>query len=164
MEEGFRLLMSEHQERIYAQVRGMVQSHEDASDVVQNIFIKVYGAIKGFEGKSKISTWLYRIAANESLTFLKRNQKRQTSSNSYEHLALVKADVFVEESEITALLKSAMQNLPERQKMIFNLRYFDELTYEEISKILNVKTGGLKASFHHAVKKIKAYVKENQVT
>ena len=162
MEEGFRLLMSVHQEKIYAQVRRMVKNHEDSVDVVQNTFIKVYGAIYKFEGKSKLSTWLYRIAANESLTFLKKSQKMPIFEGSSTQLSLLKAEAFVEESEITSLLKAAIQNLPERQRMVFNFRYFDELPYSEISEILNVKVGGLKASFHHAVKKIEKFVKENQ--
>ena len=163
LEEGFRLLMAEHQERVYSQVRGMIKNHDDSADVVQNVFIKVYKAIKKFEGKSKISTWIYRITVNECLTFLKQKRKMNIDRESNEHLSGMKADSFIQERDIITLLGGAIDSLPTRQKMVFNMRYFEELTYEEMSQILDLKVGGLKASFHHAVKKIETFVKENQV-
>jgi len=162
VDEGMTILIKKHQEIIYSHVRRMLSGHEDTADVVQNIFIKAYQGIGKFEGKSKLSTWLYRIATNETLTFIRKNKNRQSFSNE-NSLSLLQADAYVEESDIIRMLKKAINQLPERQKLVFNLRYFDEMPYEEMSKILSVKVGGLKASFHHAVKKIESYVRENQM-
>ena len=164
MEGGMRLLMKTHQNMLYQHIRRMVENHVDTDDILQNVFIKAYRAIDRFEGKSKLSTWLYRIATNETLTFLKKNKIGSGGIYNEEQIGLLRADTEVDGNEITSLLNKAIKILPEKQKLVFTMRYYDEMTYDQISKVLNVSVGGLKASFHHAVKKVEAYVKENQIT
>jgi RNA polymerase sigma-70 factor (ECF subfamily) len=164
MDEGFRLLMHLNQEKIYGLVRRIVNNHEDADDIVQNTFIKAYKGIGKFERKSKISTWLYRIATNEALTFLNKNKKHRDTKEMIYESEKTKSDVFISEKEIVSLLESAINTLPDRQKMVFNMRYFDEMPYDEMSAILGLKIGGLKASFHHAVKKVESFIKENHTS
>jgi len=160
---GMKLLMQNHRQSLYHHIRRMVESHEDTDDILQNVFVKAYKAIAKFEGKSKLSTWLYRIATNETLTFLKKQKIKVVGSETNENmLNQVIAEPHIEGDQIIELLQKAISVLPEKQKLVFSMRYFDEMSYADISQVLNVTTGGLKASFHHAVKKIEVFVKENQ--
>lgn len=163
-ERGFRLLMEKYSERVYWHVRRMVSVHEDANDVVQNCFIKVFRSIHRFEGKSSLYTWLYRIATNESITFLNKRKKRQMGAlddvdNQVYHQ--LRADSYFDGNEAEVLLHTAIATLPEKQKAVFMLRYFEEMSYKEMSEVMETSVGGLKASFHHAVKKIEAKLSSN---
>lgn len=166
LNEGYRLLLAEYQEKLYWHVRRMVLSHEDADDVLQNAFIKVYRNIGGFQRKSSLYTWLYRIATNEALTFLKQKKRKQSQSINdltaaqHEHLV---ADAYFDETHALRLLNRAVERLPEKQKLVFQMRYFEQMTYQQISGVLEKSEGGLKASFHHAVKKIEKFLIENQM-
>ena len=163
MEEGFRLLLQEYQERLYWHIRRLVIQHDDANDVLQNVLIKVYRNIHHFEGKAQLYTWLYRIATNETLTFLNKKKKKSAISLDQEITNLadtLKADDYFDGSAVQLKLQQAMLSLPEKQKLIFSMRYFEGLSYKEIATILETSVGGLKASYHHAVKKIEAFVKE----
>jgi len=163
IERGFRLLMSKYQERLYWQVRRLVTEHEDANDVIQNVFVKVYRSIGNFEGKSKLYTWLYRIATNEAITFLNKKKRRQTSSIDEEETDLanrLEADHYFDGNAAQKRLQQALVTLPDKQKLVFNMRYFDEMSYKDISASLNTSVGALKASYHHAVKKVEAFLKE----
>lgn len=158
-ERGFRVLMAQYRERLYWHIRRMVQVHDDADDVLQNTFIKVYRGIAQFEGKSKLYTWLYRIATNEALTHLQ--QKARHASTSIDDTAnllanRLKADEWFDGDAVQAQLQIAIAELPDKQKQVFNLRYYDEMPYEEMSQLLQTSVGALKASFHHATKKIEA--------
>ena len=161
-EKGFRILVLQYQERLYWHIRRIVKTHEDANDVIQNVFIKTYRSIDNFKGDSKLYTWLYRIATNESLTFLKKQQRRTTEAfdnpdlNFSERLT---ADTPIEGKEVQTLLQKAIETLPEKQRLVFNMRYFENLSYQSISEILGTSKGALKASYHHAAKKIEAYVR-----
>lgn len=162
-EEGFRLLLRAYQEKLYWHIRRMVIDHEDANDVLQNVFLKVYRSIQQFEGKSKLYTWLYRIATNETLTFLKQKRKRSTVSIGKDEFDLVntlKADSFFEGSEVMYKLQQAILQLPDKQRLVFNMRYHEEMSYREMSLILDTSVGALKASYHHAVRKIEEYIKK----
>ena len=162
-EKGFRILMETYQERLYWHIRKIVYEHEDANDVIQNTFIKVYRSIEKFEGKSKLYTWLYRIATNESITFLNKKKKKATSSMDDEETNLsnrLKADEYFDGDEIQLQLQLALEELPEKQKMVFNMRYFDEMSYADMSEILETSVGALKASYHHAAKKIESYLRK----
>lgn len=161
-ERGFRLLMEEYQERMYWQIRRLVIEHEDANDVLQNTFVKVYRSVHNFQGKSKLYTWLYRIATNEAITFLNKKNKKATTSidNEEQNLAnRLQADSYFDGNTAQLRLQEALEILPEKQRLVFNMRYFDEMSYQDISEVLGTSIGGLKASFHHAVKKIEAYVR-----
>ncbi len=162
-ERGFRLLMAEYKERLYWHVRRIVLVHTDADDVLQNTFIKIYKGIAQFEGKSKLYTWLYRIATNEAISFLQSNKRQVTASldDSTNLLASrLTADVWFDGDEIQVKLQKAIAQLPDKQKLVFNLRYFDEMPYEEMANLLGTSVGALKASYHHAAKKIEAAFKE----
>lgn len=163
IEEGFRLLLQQYQERLYWHIRRLVVQHDDTNDVLQNVLIKVYRNIHNFEGKAQLYTWLYRIATNETLTFLKKKKKKSTLSLEQELINLadtLKADDYFDGSAVQLKLQQAILSLPEKQKLIFSMRYFEGLPYKEIAIILDTSVGGLKASYHHAVKKIEAFVKE----
>ncbi len=160
LERGFRLLMAEHQERLYWHIRRIVGTHADADDVLQNTLVKAWRGFGGFEGKSKIYTWLYRIGTNEAITFL--NQKQRKMSASIDDpasfvAARLRADEFFDGDAAQLHLQKAIAVLPEKQKQVFNLRYFDEMPYEEMSELLGTSVGALKASYHHAVKKVEAF-------
>ena len=164
-EHGYRLLLVKYQERLYWHIRRLVIDHEDANDVVQNCFIKVFRSIHRFEGKAKLYTWLYRIATNESITFLKKKTKKQTASLDDEAQlgAMLRADAHFDGDVIQLRLQKALNKLPEKQKIVFNLRYFEEMSYAQMSEILETSTGALKASYHHAVKKIERYFLEVEI-
>ena len=158
--EGFAVLVKQYSEKLYWKVRRIVLSHEDANDVLQNVFIKVWNNLQNFQGKSSLSTWLYRIAINESLDFL-RKQKMADMVSSDEDLSVssrLMSDEYFDGDEIQARLQEAVARLPEVQRMVFNLKYFEEMKYSEISQILNTSEGALKASYHLAVKKITEYL------
>jgi RNA polymerase sigma factor (sigma-70 family) len=166
LDKGFKLLLDKYKERLYWHVRRMVLNHDDADDVLQNTFIKVYKSIAQFEKKSSLFTWLYRIATNETLSFLDKN-KRYVYSNlddQEEHplISNLRADPYFDGDEIRLKLEAALLSLPEKQKLVFQMRYYDDLSYKEISEIVNTSEGALKASFHHAVKKIEEFVKTKE--
>lgn len=162
-EQGFALLMQTFQEQLYWHIRRMVNDHEDANDVLQNTFIKVFRGYNTFEEKSKLYTWLYRIATNESLTFI---QKKKASISIDGEIGgawnQLQADAYFDGDAAQLLLQNAVESLPEKQKMVFNMRYYGEMPYEEMSTILDTSVGALKASFHHAVKKIERFVQEHK--
>lgn len=162
-EQAFQKLVQEYGQRLYWHIRKMVLNHEDADDVLQNTFIKVYRNIDGFQANSKLYTWLYRIATNEALNFLKQQSRRQqVTAEEVQQLALegLESDVYFEGDAIQLALQKAIATLPERQRLIFNMKYFDDITFEELSQILDMSVGGLKSSYHLAVKKIKAYLEQ----
>jgi RNA polymerase sigma-70 factor (ECF subfamily) len=163
-ELGFRYLVDSYKEKMYWQIRKMVVSHDDTDDVLQLVFIKVFKGFKNFKGESKLSTWLYRICYNESITFLKKRAK--TFSISSEELLQrmtenLEADVYFSGDEIQLSLQKALATLPDRQREIFNLRYFDDLKIKEIADILGLTEGAVKSSYHIASNKIKANLIEN---
>lgn len=158
--EGFAVLVKQYSEKLYRKVRRIVLSHEDANDVLQNVFIKVWSNLQNFQGKSSLSTWLYRIAINESLDFL-RKQKLADKVSADEDVSVASrlmSDEYFDGDEVQARLQEAVARLPEVQRMVFNLKYFEEMKYSEISQILNTSEGALKASYHLAVKKITEYL------
>lgn len=160
--QAFEVLVNAYKKRLYWQIRGIVLNHEDADDVLQNTFIKIYKNIDGFKGDSQLFSWMYRIATNEALSFIKQRARMQgiTDVDYQEKLVSnLQADVFFEGDEIQLKLQQAIATLPEKQKLVFNMKYFQELKYEEISKILDTSVGGLKASYHLAVKKVEQYLK-----
>ncbi|KIA86416.1 RNA polymerase sigma factor [Flavobacterium sp. AED] len=162
--QAFQQLLQDYQKPLYNHIRNIVLSHDDTDDVLQNTFIKVFQHLKNFKGESKLFSWMYRIATNEALTFL--NQKAKTNGISSETLQNktidnLKADVFFDGNEIQIKLQKAIAFLPEKQQLVFKMKYFQELKYEEISEILGTSVGALKASYHHAVKKIEAFVTTN---
>lgn len=156
-EQGFRYLMTQYRERLYWHIRHLVVSHDDADDVLQNTFIKIYRGILNFEGKSQLYTWLYRIATNEAITFIQARTRHSADAiddtASYLQNRLV-ADTWFDGDAIQLKLQQAIAQLPDKQRTVFNLRYFQEMPYEEMSTMLDTSVGALKASFHHAVKKI----------
>ena len=161
---AFNLLTRKYQEKVYFFVRRMVIDHDDADDVVQNVFIKVWKNLDTFREDAKLFTWLYRIAANESLTFLKSKKLRSyLSLNSPEALMIksVNNDVHFDGTEIQKRLRMAIIRLPRKQQLVFNMRYYEDLSYDEMSEILGTSVGALKASYHFAVKKIEDFVTEN---
>lgn len=161
---AFEVLVNTYKEPLYWHIRRIVLNHDDADDVLQNTFIKVYRNITNFKGESKLYTWMYRIATNEALSFLKSKARHSGLGDSETQERLVQnleADVYFEGDEIQLKLQKAIATLPEKQKLVFNMKYFQELKYEEISEILETSVGGLKASYHLAVKKIEAFLKED---
>ena len=158
---GFNLLVREYQERVYWHIRRLVHYHEDADDVLQNTFVKVFRNIGKFKGDSTLFTWIYRIATNESITHLKKKKRLAADSIDEETPIFLKADDYFDGDRAALLLKSAIANLPEKQMLVFNMRYYEELSYQEISEVCDTSVGSLKASYHHAVKKIEEFLKNN---
>ena len=160
---GFQKLVAKYQEKLYWHIRRMVTFHEDANDVLQNTFIKVYKSIHSFKKESKLYTWLYRIATNESINFLNKQKRRAVDLDSEGVRSLensLSADSYFNEEQVYMELQKAISLLPEKQKAVFSMRYYDELSYKDMSQIMETSVGGLKASYHHAVKKIEAYLKD----
>lgn len=161
--EAFECIVKEYSERLYWQIRRIVISHDDANDLLQNTFIKAWTNIDYFRAEAKMSTWLYRIALNECLTFLNKqragNQLSIDDADS-EIVSKLESDPYFNGDETQKLFQKALHTLPEKQRMVFNLKYFQEMKYEDISEILGTSVGALKASYHHAVKKIENYLKE----
>ncbi len=161
--EAFRELLQLYQERLYWQIRSIVKNHEDADDVLQNTFIKVFRNIEKFKGESQLFSWMYRIATNEALTFLSKKAKKQKINSEElqeQIIGNLESDVYFEGNEIQLKLQKAIATLPEKQQQVFNMKYFQELKYKEISDILGTSEGALKASYHIATKKIKGFLKE----
>lgn len=157
--QGFEMLVNQYSERLYWQIRRIVVAHEDADDVLQNTFVKAWLNIGTFENKSKISTWLSRIAINESIDFIHR-KRRTDNISADESLSVANqlmADEYFDGDETQAQLQEAIAQLPPVQRAVFNMRYFEEMKYSEMSKVLGTSEGALKASYHLAVKKIEAY-------
>lgn len=160
-EQAFRELITLYKERLYWHIRKIVISHDDADDVLQNTFIKVYRSINKFKGNSKLYSWMYRIATNEAITHINKNAKRlQVTSEAVQQNALnnLTSDVYFEGDEIQLKLQQAIATLPQKQQLVFNMKYFDDLKYSEISEILDTSEGALKASYHLAVKKIESFL------
>jgi len=160
-EAAFTRIIKKYQEKIYWHIRRMVVEHEDANDVMQNMFIKVWNNLENFREDSQLYTWLYRIATNESLTFLEQQKKRASTSLNDENSHLtnkLQADKHFDGNKLEWKLQLAIQQLPEKQRAVFNLRYYDEMPYAEMSRVLETSEGALKASYHHAVKKVEDYI------
>ncbi|AHF15719.1 RNA polymerase sigma factor [Niabella soli] len=163
-EMAFSAIVKKYRERLYWHVRRLVVVHEDADDVLQNVFIKSWKGLENFREDSSLYTWLYRISTNESLTFLQSKKRRRAISSGHEEnelIAQIKAEPQFDERKIEWKLQLAIQQLPEQQKLIFNLRYFDEMPYQKMSQLLGVTEGSLKASYHHAAKKVEKYLLNN---
>lgn len=163
-DKAFQALISKHKIRLYWHIRTIVKTHEDADDILQNTFIKVFKNIKSFKGDSKLFSWMYRIATNESITFLKKKAKKMKLSDQELNDYLIdslESDVYFEGDEIKLQLQKAIEALPQQQKIVFNMRYFEEIPYEEMSEILNSSVGALKSNYHHARKKVEKFLKGN---
>lgn len=160
--EAFNLILGKYQQKIYWHIRRLVIDHEDTDDLVQEVFIKVWKNLSGFRSDSQLYTWLYRIATNESITFLNRkNMKKNISLDDVVGSELEESlaeSSYFDGDKAQMKLQKALLTLPEKQRLVFNMKYFDDLKYEEISEILGTSVGGLKASFHIAVKKIEEYL------
>jgi RNA polymerase sigma-70 factor, ECF subfamily len=163
-EVAFRHLISKYKERLYWHIRKIVLNHDDTDDVLQNTFIKIWNGIDSFRAESSLFTWLYRIATNESITFLNNRKRKMMSSlsdgNEY-LIANLESDSYFDGDEWQMILQKAIATLPDKQRLVFNMKYFDEIKYEDMSEILGTSVGALKASYHHAAKKIEEYVKTN---
>lgn len=160
-EKAFTAIVKKYQEKLYWHIRRMVVVHDDADDVLQNMFIKVWNGLENFREDSQLYTWLYRIATNESLTFLDQQKRKASTSLSDVEDGLsnkIKAESNFDANRLEWKLQLAIQLLPEKQRLVFNLRYYDEMPYEEMSRILETSEGALKASYHHAAKKIEDYI------
>ena len=160
--QAFEAIVSHYSEQLYWQIRRLVLNHDDANDLLQNTFFKAWVNIDYFRGDAKLSTWLYRIALNECLTFL--NHQRASVSLDDPQAAIaqqLESDPFFSGDRAQLLLQKALQTLPEKQRMVFNLKYYQEMKYEEMSEIFGTSVGALKASYHHAVKKIEKYLNES---
>ena len=162
--EAFKKLLELYQKPLYFHIRNIVLNHDDADDVLQNTFIKVFSNVKNFKGDSKLYSWMYRIATNESCTFLQQKAKKSGVSNEElqsKAINNLESDVYFEGEEIQLKLQKAIAILPEKQQLVFKMKYFEELKYEEMSEILDTSVGALKASYHLATKKIEEFLKSN---
>ncbi|AVR46684.1 RNA polymerase subunit sigma-70 [Christiangramia fulva] len=163
-QEAFRELIELYKERMYWHIRNIVKDHDDTDDILQNTFLKIFRNIKQFKGDSKLYSWMYRIATNESITFLNKKARRQKiSSEELQNQILdnLESDVYFEGEEIQLKLQRAIATLPDKQQQVFNMKYFEELKYREMAEILNTSEGALKASYHIAAKKIEEFLKSN---
>jgi len=162
--EAFRKLLQLYQKPLYNHIRNIVLNHDDTDDVLQNTFMKVFQNLENFKGESKLFSWMYRIATNEALTFLQQKAKKQGISSEEVQknvLSKLESDVFFDGDEIQLKLQKAIATLPEKQQLVFKMKYFEELKYEEISEIVDTSVGALKASYHLAVKKIEEFLKQH---
>ena len=161
-EKAFTAIIKKYQEKLYWHIRRMVVDHEDANDVLQNAFIRVWKGLDNFREDSQLYTWIYRIGTNECLTFLEQKKRKSTVSLDGDVETglsnTIKADKHFDPNKLEWKLQLAMQHLPEKQRVVFALRYYDEMPYEEMSKVLETSEGALKASYHHAVKKIEDFI------
>lgn len=164
-EIAFRQLISKYKERLYWHIRKIVLNHDDADDVLQNTMIKIWNGLETFRSESSLFTWLYRIATNESITFLNQRNRRMlpglSDINDY-LVENIESDPYFDGDEVQLLLQKAIAALPDKQRIVFNMKYFDEIKYEDMSEILDTSVGALKASYHHAVKKVEEYVKTHE--
>ena len=161
---AFGEVIARYSEPLYWQIRRMVEDHDDANDLLQNTFMKAWSSIENFRGEAKLSTWLYKIAINESITLLAKERKRMNISIDDEesHLVnLIEADTYIDGDQLALKLRKAIASLPEKQRLVFNMRYYDEMKYEQMSEILGTSVGALKASYHLAAKKIEQYFADN---
>jgi RNA polymerase sigma factor (sigma-70 family) len=161
---GFNLLMEKYQEKVYWVIRRMVIDHESSDDIAQETFVKVWKNLDKFKGESKLYTWIYRIATNEALTHLRKKKRRfflPIGDVENELVSTLEADTYYSGDEIQLKLQKAILTLPEKQRLVFNIKYFEELKFREIAEVLEVTVGSLKAQYHHAVKKIEKYLKED---
>lgn len=158
--KGFRLLMHKYQERLYWHIRRIVTTHEDADDVIQNVFVKIYRSIDRYRAEAQLYTWMYRVATNESLTLLrKRKADRSVDLDDHEATYMkLKADPYFDGDDVQRKLVAAIDILPDKQKVVFNMRYYDSMSYADISEVLGTSIGALKASYHIAAKKIEKYI------
>lgn len=155
--QAFDILTRTYGEQMYWQIRRMVMNHDDASDLLQNALIKAWNNLHNFRGDAKLSTWLYKIAVNESINFINKEKQHQNITEDADDSFLFKnleADPYFDGDELKAELLKVIAKLPEKQRLVFNMRYFDEMKYEEISEVLGTSVGALKASYHHAMKKV----------
>ncbi len=160
-ESAYTTLIKKYQERLYWHIRRMVVEHDDANDVLQNVLVRVWKGLENFREDSQLFTWLYRVATNECLSFLEQQKKKATVSFADVEAGLsnkIKADQNFDANKLEWKLQLAIQQLPEKQRIVFNLRYYDEMPYEEMSRVLETSEGALKASYHHAAKKIEDYI------
>jgi RNA polymerase sigma-70 factor (ECF subfamily) len=160
-EKAYTAIIKKYQEKLYWHIRRMVVDHDDANDVLQNVLIRVWNGLENFREDSQLYTWLYRIATNECLTFLEQQKKKASVSLNEVEGGLsnkIRADKHYEANKQEWKLQLAIQQLPEKQRVVFGLRYYDEMPYEEMSRVLETSEGALKASYHHAVKKIEDYM------
>lgn len=163
-EIAFNQLVLKYQERLYWHIRKIVIGHDDADDVLQNTMIKVWKSLPGFRSDSSLYTWIYRIATNEALTFLKQKKRKAFApwvDVEQNNSASLESDPWFDGNEIQLKLQHAILKLPEKQRIVFNMKYFDEVKYEAMAEILNTSVGALKASYHHAVKKIEAMLRDD---
>ena len=157
--EAFGIIVRQYSEQLYWKIRNIVQDHDDANDVLQNTFMKAWMALGDFQSKSKISTWLYRIAVNESLDHLRRQKTKVSADEDISVANRLLADEYFNGDETQALLQQAIAKLPDVQRTVFTLRYYDNMKYSEMSRVMNTSEGALKASYHIAVKKISEFFK-----
>jgi RNA polymerase sigma-70 factor (ECF subfamily) len=160
-EKAFTAIIKKYQEKLYWHIRRMVVEHEDTNDVLQNVFIRVWNGLESFREDSQLYTWLYRIATNECLSYLEQQKRKSSLSLDEMESGLsnkVVADKYFDPNKLEWKLQLAIQQLPEKQRIVFTLRYYDEMPYEEMSRVLDTSEGALKASYHHAVKKIEDYI------
>jgi len=160
-EKAFTAIIKKYQEKLYWHIRRMVVEHEDANDVLQNVFIRVWNGLENFREDSQLYTWLYRIATNECLSYLEQQKRKSALPLDESESGLsnkIVADKYFDPNKLEWKLQLAIQQLPDKQRVVFTLRYYDEMPYEEMSRVLETSEGALKASYHHAVKKIEDYI------
>lgn len=163
--KAFQQLLLQYQKPLYTHIRNIVINHDDADDVLQNTFIKIYQHLKNFKGESKLFSWIYRIATNEAITFLNNKIKKNgmtTENFQQKQIGNISADPYFDGDAIQLKLHQSIALLPEKQQLVFKMKYFQDLKYEEISEILGTSVGALKASYFHAVKKIEEYMTKNK--
>jgi RNA polymerase sigma factor (sigma-70 family) len=162
--QAFQKLLRDYQRPLYNHIRNIVLNHDDTDDVLQNTFVKVFQYLKNFKGESKLFSWMYRIATNEAITFINQKAKRNgTTSEAMQNKIVdnLQADTYFDGNEIQFKLQKAIVLLPEKQQLVFKMKYYEEIKYEDMSEILGTSVGALKASYHHAVKKIEEFMKTN---
>ena len=161
--EAFSRVIAHYTESLYWQIRRMVIDHDDTNDLLQNTFIKAWTNIDNFRGEAKLSTWLHKIAINEAITFINKEKAKNNVSIDDESFLIdnLQADEWFDGDEVKLQLQKAINQLPEKQRLVFNMRYFDEMKYEDMSEILGTTGGALKASYHHAIKKIEQFFSSN---
>ena len=162
--EAFQKLLLDYQKPLYNHIRNIVLSHDDTDDVLQNTFVKVFQHLKNFKGESKLFSWMYRIATNEAITFINKKAKQSGKTNTYLQTKIVEnleSDSYFDGDAIHLKLQKAILKLPEKQQLVFKMRYFEEIKYKDMSEILDTSVGALKASYHHAVKKIELFMNKD---
>lgn len=158
---AFKELVSQYKERLYWHIRKIVISHDDTDDVLQNTFIKIFRNINNFKEESKLYSWMYRIATNEAITFINQRAKKNNSSTEEIQQNLInnlQADEYFDGNEAQIKLQKAIASLPQKQQLVFNMKYFDEMKYKDMSEVLETSVGALKSSYHIAVKKIEEFI------